>query len=401
MHQILIVDDDAVSQQFLLMVLRRLGHDNIAVANDGIDALIQLDAGDRLFDVIFCDLDMPRMDGIEFVRHLGERGYQGKLLISSGFDERVLESVAELARLYDLWLAGLLPKPINHQHLQALLSQPPPSIRRPANISHPSEDDLRTGIEKGEFRPFFQPQVEMASGVVRSVEVLARWQHPRLGLTSPLQFIELAETSGLITDLTKRLLDDAAQIVAKLPPDPPLHMSINLSMASLSETSLVAEFEAILRNNGFPMSRLTVEVTESGLMANPTRALEVLSRLRLKGAGLSIDDFGTGFASMDRLSRIPFTELKIDKGFVIDALQNPTNMSILRASAELGRQLGLKVVAEGVASFAEWQLCRDLDVEMVQGSYISPPVDAESFRRWLLKHQGSFPLPPAADAGPA
>lgn len=165
MHQILIVDDDAVSQQFLLMVLRRLGHDNIAVANDGIDALIQLDAGDRLFDVIFCDLDMPRMDGIEFVRHLGERGYQGKLLISSGFDERVLESVAELARLYDLWLAGLLPKPINHQHLQALLSQPPPSIRRPGNISHPSEDDLRTGIEKGEFRPFFQPQVEMASGV--------------------------------------------------------------------------------------------------------------------------------------------------------------------------------------------------------------------------------------------
>ncbi|OHX10712.1 hypothetical protein BI347_19530 [Chromobacterium sphagni] len=400
MHRILVVDDDAVSQQFLVMVLNRLGNDNVVVANDGIDALIQLDAGDRNFDVICCDLDMPRMDGIEFVRHLGERCYQGKLLISSGFDGRVLESVAELARLYDLWLAGVLPKPVNRQHLLELISQPPPAIRHSINISHPTEEELRAGIEKGQFLPFFQPQVEMESGKIRSVEVLARWQHPRLGLTGPQQFIELAEGSGLITELTKRLLCDATRMMAKLP-DPQLDMSINLSMASLGETGLVADFEAILEANRFPMSRLTIEATENSLMAHPIRALEVLSRLRLKGAGLAIDDFGTGFASMDRLSRFPFTELKIDKGFVIDAAQNPTNASILRASAELGRQLGLKVVAEGVASLAEWLLCRSLGVEVVQGSYISPPVDAESFRRWLLKHQGVFPLPAiAADQHP-
>ncbi|AUH50941.1 hypothetical protein CXB49_09010 [Chromobacterium sp. ATCC 53434] len=397
MQQILVVDDDAVTRQFLVMVLLRLGYDNVAVACDGMDALIQLDAGDRHFDAIFCDLDMPRMDGVEFVRHLGERGYPGKVLISSGFDERVLDSVAELTRLYDLWLGGVLPKPIQQATLQALLDQPPPALRRAAHPpSAPSAEELRAGLANGELQPFFQPQVDMRSGKVLSVEVLARWQHPRFGLTGPLQFIELAEDSDQITELSRVLLRDAARIVARLP-GPPLDVSINLSMSSLNQTGLVAEFAAILENAGLAMSRLTVEVTESGLMADPTSALEVLSRLRLKGAKLAIDDFGTGFASMDRLSRIPFTELKIDKSFVINAARNPTNLSILRASAELGRQLGMKVVAEGVATLTEWRLCRRLGIEKAQGSYISPPIDVESFHRWLLKYRGGFPLPADED----
>lgn len=391
MHQILVIDDDAVSQQFLVMVLQRLGYENVVVASDGLDALIQLDAGDRRFDVIFCDLDMPRMDGIEFVRHLGERGFQGMLLISSGFDERVIESVAELARMYDLWLAGVLPKPINHQTLQRLINQPPPASRHaPGVVSPPTEEELRAAIGKGELRPFLQPQVSMKDGQIRSAEVLARWQHPRLGLIGPQQFIQLAENSSLITELTLQMLRQAAVIMDRLPSETPLAMSLNLSVESLNEIALVSRFERILVDCGFPFSRLIVEVTETGLMANPTRALELLTRLRLKGARLSIDDFGTGFASMDRLSRIPFTELKIDKGFVIDAARNPTNFSIVRASAELGRQLGLDVVAEGVATESEWQLCRQLGVEIAQGSFISPPVDAESFRSWLLKHRGVF-----------
>ncbi|WP_176394229.1 EAL domain-containing response regulator [Chromobacterium violaceum] len=402
MHQILVVDDDAVSQQFLVMVLQRLGYANVVVASDGLDALIQLDAGDRRFDVIFCDLDMPRMDGIEFVRHLGERAFQGKLLISSGFDERVLESVAELARMYDLWLAGVLPKPINHQALQRLINQAPPASRHPTHaVVPPTEDELRAAIGKGEIRPFLQPQVLLADGRIRSAEVLARWQHPRLGLIGPQQFIQLAEHSSLITELTLQLLKQAAASMDRLPSETPMEMSLNLSVASLNEIALVSQFERILNDCGFPFSRLTVEVTETGLMANPTRALELLTRLRLKGARLAIDDFGTGFASMDRLSRIPFTELKIDKSFVIDAVRNPTNLSIVRASAELGRQLGLVVVAEGVATESEWRLCQQLDVEIVQGSFISPPVDAESFRRWLLKHRGVFlrAAPDLSDTG--
>ncbi|AXE33028.1 hypothetical protein DK843_01065 [Chromobacterium phragmitis] len=398
MHQILVVDDDAVSQQFLVMVLQRLGYEGVVVACDGLDALIQLDAGDRLFDVIFCDLDMPRMDGIEFVRHLGERAFRGKLLISSGFDERVLESVAELARMYDLWLAGVLPKPINHLMLQRLIDQPPPETQQlPSAMSLPSEDELRSGLDKGEIRPFFQPQVAVDSGEIRSVEILARWQHPRLGLIGPQQFIQLAEQSSLITELTLQLLRQAAATMDRLPSEKPLFMSINLSVESLNDIALVSQFERILNNSGFPFSRLTVEVTETGLMANPTRALELLTRLRLKGSRLAIDDFGTGFASMDRLSRIPFTELKIDKGFVIDAARNPTNLSIVRASAELGRQLALDVVAEGVATDSEWRLCQELGVEIAQGSFISPPIDAESFRRWLLKHRGAFRQPAPAD----
>ncbi|UGA40887.1 EAL domain-containing protein [Chromobacterium haemolyticum] len=230
--------------------------------------------------------------------------------------------------------------------------------------------------------------MDVACGRVLSVEVLARWLHPQLGLLGPLQFIELAEQSGLITQMTKRLFADAAQALKRLDAQKRLNMSVNLSMQSLKDSSLVTSLVSIARETGLEMSRVTFEVTESGVMADPASALEIMTRLRLKGAGLAIDDFGTGFASMDRLTRIPFTELKIDKGFVIDAAGNATNRSIFLGSVELGRRLGLKVVAEGVASEAEWALCREFGVSAAQGSLISPPVDEASFAEWLASCGG-------------
>ena len=389
MPQILVVDDEAISRQFLTAVLRQMGMNKISEAVDGLDALMQLDAGDRAFDLIFCDLDMPRMDGVEFVRHLGERAYQGKLLITSGFDERVLDSVADLARMYALRLCGVLPKPVDPEQLLAMLAAP---IAAGEALCLPMErinsEELRLGIDRGEVVPFFQPQVDVACGRVLSVEVLARWLHPQLGLLGPLQFIELAEQSGLITQMTKRLFADASQALKRLDAQKRLNMSVNLSMQSLKDSSLVASLVSIARETGLEMSRVTFEVTESGVMADPASALEIMTRLRLKGAGLAIDDFGTGFASMDRLARIPFTELKIDKGFVIDAAGNATNRSIFLGSVELGHRLGLKVVAEGVASEAEWALCREFGVSAAQGSLISPPVDEASFAEWLASCAG-------------
>ncbi|MCD5362052.1 EAL domain-containing protein [Chromobacterium aquaticum] len=394
MSQILVIDDEVVSRQFLIAVLQRLGLGKVSEAVDGLDALMQLDAGDRVFDLIFCDLDMPRMDGIEFVRHLGERRYRGKLLITSGFDGRVLSSVADLARLYALCLCGVLPKPVDPVQLLALLAAPvEPGEAISLPLERLSSKELQQGIARGEVVPFFQPQVEVVSGKVLGVEVLARWQHPQLGLLSPLQFIELAEENGLITLLTKRLLADSAQALTRLATRQRLNMSINLSMQSLRDSSLVAAFVAILGDAGLDVPRVTFEVTEGGVMADPARALEILTRLRLKGAGLAIDDFGTGFASMDRLSRIPFTEMKIDKSFVIDAAAHATKRSIFEASVELGRRLGLNVVAEGVASEQEWALCRTFGVFAAQGSFISPPVDEASFSAWLAGCGGQMPLP--------
>ena len=392
MSQILVIDDEVVSRQFLIAVLQRLGLGKVSEAVDGLDALMQLDAGDRVFDLIFCDLDMPRMDGIEFVRHLGERRYRGKLLITSGFDGRVLSSVATWRACTPCACAACCP-PVDPVQLLALLAAPvEPGEAISLPLERLSSKELQQGIARGEVVPFFQPQVEVASGKVLGVEVLARWQHPQLlaqsaavhrtgGGERPDHAADQAPAGGFRASAdtaghaaAAEYVDQSVDAVAEgLQPGGRLRRHLGRCRPGCAAGDLRGDRE---RRDG-----------------GPARALEILTRLRLKGAGLAIDDFGTGFASMHRLSRIPFTEMKIDKSFVIDAAAHATKRSIFEASVELGRRLGLNVVAEGVASEQEWALCRTFGVFAAQGSFISPPVDEASFSAWLAGCGGQMPLP--------
>ncbi len=245
-------------------------------------------------------------------------------------------------------------------------------------------EQVAQGMARGEFLCHFQPQVAVATGEVLGVECLARWQHPTDGMVYPDQFVGVAEEHGLIDDLTRVVLAEAlarARIWqdAKLP----LRVAVNISMDTLAHLDFVDFVTAQVTASGVASQRLILEVTESRLMHDLRAPLEVLTRLRLRRIGMSIDDFGTGHSSMVQLRNMPFDELKIDKSFVHGAATNDTLRAIHEASLGLAMQLGLLVVAEGVEDRADWDLLLRTGCPAAQGYFIARPMPAEQVVPWM------------------
>jgi EAL domain-containing protein (putative c-di-GMP-specific phosphodiesterase class I) len=250
----------------------------------------------------------------------------------------------------------------------------------------------------------FQPQLDMASGRIVGVEALVRWHHPVRGRVMPDAFIELAENSGLIGQVTTYVLDQSLLTVATLDRmGHVLHMSVNLSARHLSDLSLPGRVEEALIAHGVGPERLTLEVTETGILSDPVRADEVVGHLRAMGVGIAVDDYGTGHASLTYLKRLAIDELKIDKSFVSEMNDNPSDLKIVRSTIALGHELGLRIVAEGVEDSSTLEQLAEMGCDVAQGWFIGHPLsqrqlldrlrrDAERARSALPKPlQGSGP----------
>ena len=256
-------------------------------------------------------------------------------------------------------------------------------VTRKADIVY-TGDDLRHAIANNELVAYYQPKVSLKTGKVIGFETLVRWQHPRDGLIYPDNFIPLAESAGLIRDLTHWVLSAAlVQLKAWQDAGLTLKVAVNVSMDDLSDIDfanyVIAETEAA----GVTPEYLVLEVTESRLMLDMTTTLDVLTRLRLKRFHLSIDDFGTGHSSLKQLRDLPFSELKIDQGFTHRAWQDDRRKAILEASLALGTQLGMEVVAEGVEDIRDWAFLRATDCHLAQGYFISKPMPANEVLPWI------------------
>jgi diguanylate cyclase (GGDEF)-like protein len=248
--------------------------------------------------------------------------------------------------------------------------------------------ELRTALQNGTIQVHVQPQAQLVSGEVVGVEALVRWEHPELGWISPDEFIPVAERSGLIGPLTSHVLDASLAACAQWRrAGHELGIAVNLSARSLHDADLVAEVERLLRRHGVPAQQLTLEVTEGSVMSDPTRALAVLHALRGLGVRLSVDDFGTGYSSLAYLQRLPVQEVKIDRSFVIGLGQTRENTAIVRAIVDLGRALGLEVVAEGVEDADTWQLLAAMNCDLVQGWHLARPMPTDALPAWLEKHE--------------
>ena len=214
------------------------------------------------------------------------------------------------------------------------------------------ESDLRNALTRGEIEPFYQPIVNLSTGAVAGFEALARWRHPQRGLVPPDEFLSLAEEMGLMGDLGLVMMRSAARQLAEWlgrhPRAGQLFCSVNLSVGEIERPHLVEDVEEIIRTTGLPRGALKLEVTESDIMRDPQRAGEILSSLREVGASLALDDFGTGFSSLSYLARLPFDTLKIDRYFVLTMDKDEGSAKIVRSVVNLGRDLSLEVVAEGV-----------------------------------------------------
>ncbi|MBK7352770.1 MAG: EAL domain-containing response regulator [Nitrosomonas sp.] len=384
--KILILDDEPFMLKLLARMLANQGFIHVVCCDNGKDALAQLNVESTRPDLILLDLNMPGMDGIEFIRHLVECQFTGSLILVSGEDERMLKTTERLVQAHKITVLGYLQKPVKSDALLAMLAQwSPPSEAVPVKPRKTySSDDIRSAIARCELVNYYQPKVSVATGAVIGVETLVRWQHATDGLIFPNQFITVAESSGLIDELTRLVLINAFN-QAKLWQQSGLdfRVAVNVSMDNLASLDFQDLVVDLATQVGIPPHKIVLEVTESQLMRDMRVSLEILTRLRLKRFHLSIDDFGTGHSSLSQLRDIPFDELKIDQGFVHQAWKDDTLRVIYDASLALAKQLNMEAVAEGVEDRQDWDFLRQTGCDLAQGNFISKPLLALEFEDWI------------------
>ena len=381
----LVVDDEELMRDFLCMAVEKSGVGKVVPAGSGSDALYQLELSQQAIDIIVCDLQMPGMDGIEVIRHLANEGFTGGIVLVSGEDKRVLRTAENMAEVRGLNVIGSLAKPVPVHRIISLMNKYAVSERKIASaIPDVTAEELEAAIKSGEIITYYQPQIEIGTGRIVCVEALARWPHPERGMVLPDVFINMAESHDLIDALTDLIVKRATRQGAIWHQQGfDFTIAINVSMHNLRQLDFPDRVSDIVSETDMDISKLVIEITESQLARDLGTCLDVLTRLRLKGPVLSIDDFGTGYASMENLKQMPFGELKIDRAFVNGAGKDDTARAILESSIFLAKQLEMKTVAEGVETENDWRLVTSLGCDVMQGYYIAPPMDVETFNNWL------------------
>jgi len=244
--------------------------------------------------------------------------------------------------------------------------------------------DLRRAIDNDQLELFYQPKIDILSNEITSVEALVRWTHPEHGRVSPEEFVPLAERGRLINPLTKWIATTAMRESARWHKHGlNIGMAINISARDLSDPELPDVFTGLLADYDVNLDWITLEITESSIMDDPRRALEVLNKLSEMQFRLSIDDFGTGYSSLAYLSKLPVQEIKIDQTFVMGMIKNKNDALIVKATIDLGHNLGLKVTAEGVENEEVWHLLKQMNCDIAQGYQFSPPLEKQDFYQWV------------------
>ena len=384
---VLVIDDSAVQRAHGVGLCQDLGIATVYEASNGQEALALLDALDTAPQLLVIDLEMPTMDGPELLTQLRRQGIDIPIIVVSSRERALIHSVSHMGFILGLRILGTVQKPLTLASFGAVLrnwiNEAPAAARQPQH--EPIDlDALRAGLDAAQIIVHYQPQIEIKSGAVRGVEALARWQHPTLGLIFPDRFIPLAERSGLVHELTLQVLNQSLlQAMAWSAEEINLSVAVNISPLLLDRAELVQEIASLQQAYGVPPERVILEVTESSLLREPGVAMGVLTRLRLRGFGLALDDYGTGFSSMQQLARIPFTELKIDKSFVNGVHQREPLRVMLRSAVEMASELGLVTVAEGVELAEDLQVLQECGCTFAQGWLFAKAMPGVELAAWL------------------
>ncbi len=381
----LLVDDEPFALKVLTHQLARLGCAELLPCEHARDALSLLEVEGHDIDLVFCDLQMPGIDGVEFVRHLARLRYTGSLVLVSGEDARIVRTAQKLAEAHNIRVLGAVAKPVQNDLLQQMLLRHSEGggIARSVPEAGPTAIELTHALTEGQLILHYQPTVDLATVELVGVEALVRWQHPHAGLVFPDQFIGLAEEHALIDALTRAVLIAALQQARQWKEQGlDLQMAVNVSMDNLADLDFPDTVARLAGEAGVALPRLLLEVTESRLMKDVRAPLDILTRLRLKRIGLSIDDFGTGHSSLAQLRDVPFDELKLDRSFVNGAASDQRLGAIVSGTLAMARQLGIKTVAEGVEDRGDWDYLRALGCDVAQGYFIARPMLGSAIPLW-------------------
>ncbi|HEX4114088.1 MAG TPA: EAL domain-containing response regulator [Stellaceae bacterium] len=377
--RLIVIDDDPGVGIYVGRVARRAGFDVIVTA-DPADFKQRVRSWHPA--VIILDLGMPEIDGVELLRFLADERVAARILILSGFDDKILDAANRLGTARGLNMAGVLRKPVLLEDLSHMLR------RVGHDVSAVTALRLAEGLDAGELFLEYQPKIALDTMRPVGVEALLRWRHPELGLVPPMNFIPAAEETDLIHRLTQWVLSEALRqhgAWSDLPVT--LSVAVNLSAKNVDGDDLADLLSPGAGPPGFEPRQLILELTETAAMRNAEQATDMLTRLRIKGVGLSIDDFGTGYSSLSQLQRLPFSEVKIDKSFVMDCVTSKENAAIVYAVIDLSHRLGLKVVAEGVETADALRLLAKAGCDGAQGYFISKPIGGDKIPAWIEAHQ--------------
>lgn len=391
--QALLVDDDPVFRALAEDLVLDCGVEQVDTAESGLDALSKLSAGLKP-DLLICDLNMPAHDGVSLIRSLSERRFAGRVVIISGEDHAVIDTVAKLAKMQSLNILGTIRKPLTLEALADVLSRGAPAAAPKKPVLAPAQPMLLDAAIDGDaLHPFFQAKVSMTTGQITGAEALARIAVTPTELASPVAYVELAERNNRIDDLTFVLTRIVAlHTKAFFVSGKPMPVSINISPVSLTNLAFPDMMANAVQGVGIPASQVTLEVTETRLLDYSPAVLDIFARLRIKGFGLSIDDFGTGASNIDRLQMYPFTELKIDQSFTRNALIDNFARTSVEMSVKLAKEAGLKIVAEGVETAEMWSFLADLGIDEAQGYLMAKPLPPVDFAALLRNGLAGLPL---------
>ena len=382
---VLVVDDSNVQRNHVMNMCLEQGVDNVVGAINGVDAIDKL--SEEKFDLVFIDLEMPIMDGVELSRKIAKNKLAPSVIILSSKDPSLISSIGTMAESDGLIVLGTFKKPMQINDLVNSLNR----LKTHTNSNETHKiynrlviDDLINGIKKQQITLFYQPKLTCKGLLLKGVEALARWNHPKLGFVSPVEFITAAEEFGIISELTHYLFDIALkQKVQWRDHGINFHLAFNLSPLSLADNDLAEKISSQVALHNIEPKEIVLEVTENAICGEISTAIETLAKLRLKGFKLAIDDYGTGFANAQQLSRVPATELKLDRILVDNVATRPQQLAILKSTVNLAKDLGLTTVAEGVENFDDFKLLFQLNVDLIQGYYFAKPMPPEKLIHWL------------------
>ncbi len=394
--RVLVAEDDRLQRSIVVEMLRSLGLHSISEASNGVEALDMIRHANPPINILFCDLKMPQMDGMELLRHLGTEIRHVEVVILSAMDKKLLAVVNKVSSLYEIKLLGALEKPLSLQKLKQILSKSGNAPLNPAPKEAPKQfnfsvEEILEGIRQKQFKPFLQPKVDLQTGQVVGAEVLARWLHPQHGIVSPYAFIPKLEERGEIDSLTFLMLEESALICRTLlGKNHALHIAANLSLVSLTDPLIAEKITTIVKAAGVDTKYITLEITESAAMTEAPQALENLARLYMNGFTLSIDDYGTGYSNLQQLTRIAFGELKIDQSFIQGFANNEAMLIVVAANIDMAHKLRIKSVAEGVETKEDWEMLRKMDCDIGQGYFFAKPMSTEDFYTFIDNYRNQL-----------
>ena len=387
--RILVAEDHPAQRQVIVSMLVQHGACVVDEVEDGWQALSSLES--KKYDLMICDLGMPGLDGIQLMRHLSRLDDLPQLIFCSSHADDILQSVRRFGGHYHLPVLACLEKPFSAVQQSSLLQQCVQTLSA-SDASHSLErlvftrEELEEAMQAGQIQPWYQPKMDPQTLEVVSVEALARWHHPEHGVLTPQVFLPQVDALDLSEQLLCTILKQAAVDCCAWDikfPQKKLGVAVNINVREFDKPDMPEKLNGIVQSMHLAPGRITLELTETQPLDNLSLSLENAIRLRVMGFNLALDDFGAGYSGFHHLREIPANSVKIDRMLVHQAAGDPSAEKLLGFAVRMLQSQNVSVVVEGVSRPQDFELVKQLQVDLVQGFFLAEPMSRSSLDSFI------------------